>query len=52
LISTEPLENLRANHLLEKLKAIEESSQDWRDVVQDNKNIDAAIPDAQGVMLA
>jgi hypothetical protein len=52
LISTEPLENLRANHLLEKLKAIADSSQDWRDVVQDNKNIDAAIPDAQGVMLA
>lgn len=51
-ISTEPLENLRASHLLEKLKAIAESSQEWRNLVQDNQNIDAAVQDTQGVMLA
>jgi predicted house-cleaning noncanonical NTP pyrophosphatase (MazG superfamily) len=51
-ILTEPLTNLRAGQLLEKLRAMADSSQSWRNLVQENKAGETSVTDGQGVMLA
>ncbi len=51
-VSTEPLVDLRASQLLEKLREMAERSQTWRSLIQENNVSDPSVTDGQGVILA
>lgn len=51
-ISSEPLSNKRASHILEKLREISLGTNTWRNDLNEHKKKDDTTMDVQGVMLA